>query len=361
VQARGVSGTRLEILGVQNVKFTVRSQVGTVTLIHSFVVCQLQIDSAGILGLNFLQKVGAEISLTDNLLTIHAQHFPLSSAGLSALASQYSIAPQNPPHGLITRGAERALDLADGWEDYGSCIGTVELAVAVSVPPLSGRIARGRVVRRGDSSEFKAPPNCELMVEPVLRQPPGIYLARIVATVSCDVNKEISPRAHGKGRWSEVPLGSKDAGKLNYPCVKIENNNCGEVMTPQSKAGSGERQPESPKSSMAKIVADSSLNVRNRGMNSELQSATSCVPVENRFGNRTDTSRQIDRHKGNKIKHTGETNKICIRETGGHILGYVPIQIMNLSLEEITLSKHMCVGVASPTEICAGGELEIHS
>jgi hypothetical protein len=74
VQARGVSGMKLEILGVQNVKFIVRSQLGSKTFIHSFVVCPLEVCRAGILGLDFLQKVGAGISLTDNLLTIRNQH-----------------------------------------------------------------------------------------------------------------------------------------------------------------------------------------------------------------------------------------------------------------------------------------------
>jgi hypothetical protein len=57
---------------------------------------------------------------------------------------------------VITHESERALGLTDCWEEDERCIGTVELAEAVSVPPLSGRVARGRVVRRGDLAEFKA-------------------------------------------------------------------------------------------------------------------------------------------------------------------------------------------------------------
>jgi hypothetical protein len=38
-------------------------------------------------------------------------------------------------------------------------------------------------------------------------------------------------------------------------------------------------------------------------------------------------------------------------------MGYVPIHILNLSLEEIELPKHMYVGLASPTEPCVGDEL----
>jgi hypothetical protein len=47
--------------------------------------------------------------------------------------------------------------------------------------------------------------------------------------------------------------------------------------------------------------------------------------------------------------------KLC--KGGRRILGYVPIQILNLSLEEVELPKHMYVGLASPTEPCVGNEL----
>jgi hypothetical protein len=45
--------------------------------------------------------------------------------------------------------------------------------------------------------------------------------------------------------------------------------------------------------------------------------------------------------------------KLC--KGGRRILGYVPIQILNLSLEEVELPKHMYVGLASPTEPCVAG------
>jgi hypothetical protein len=230
----------------------------------------------------------------------------------------------------------------------------------LSVPPLSGRIARGRVVRRGDSADFKAPPSYEIMVEPVKRCLPGIYLARVVATVRCNVDNEIFPGAHGVQPLVGVPLGSKDAESLNSPCINIKSGNCKGVMTSQRQAGSGERQPESPKSSLQEADADSLLeiDIGNRGVAPGLQSAESSRPVENEFRNHTDTLRQIERHKGNELKHTGETSDIGTRETGGQIIGYVPIQIVNLSLEEITLTKRMYVGIASPTEPCVRNELE---
>jgi hypothetical protein len=143
--------------------------------IHPFIMRPLESCSAGILGLDFLQRVGAEISLTGNLLTLRNQRFSLSSAGLPARILSDPEVPRESARGLITHGPERALDPTDRWEEDESCIGTVELAEAVSVPPLSGRIARGRVVRRGDLTEFKAPRNYVIMVDPEKRLP-GIYI-----------------------------------------------------------------------------------------------------------------------------------------------------------------------------------------
>jgi hypothetical protein len=58
VQARGVSGTNSEVLDVQEIQFTIRFPSGSMTFIHPFIVCPLEICSDGILGLNFLQRVG---------------------------------------------------------------------------------------------------------------------------------------------------------------------------------------------------------------------------------------------------------------------------------------------------------------
>jgi hypothetical protein len=61
--------------------------------------------------------------------------------------------------------------------------------------------------------------------------------------------------------------------------------------------------------------------------------------------------------RGTRRKHTGKIGITESRKGGSKIIGYVPIQIINLSLEEVTLSNHMYVGIASPTETCVGSEL----
>lgn len=52
MQARGVSGTQLDILGVQDVKFRIGTEGNSMTFVHPFIVSPLEICSAGILGMD---------------------------------------------------------------------------------------------------------------------------------------------------------------------------------------------------------------------------------------------------------------------------------------------------------------------
>ena len=88
-------------------------------------------------------------------------------------------------------------------------------------------------------------------------------------------------------------------------------------------------------------------------------------PVENEIGIQVDTTQehmaQADRieikgHKRKEISNPQKVKDATQRVTFKNnkeiqVLGYVPIQIANLSLEEIELSKHRYIGVASPTQI----------
>jgi hypothetical protein len=82
VQARGVTGTQLEILGLQKVEFNLGNKDYYMTFEHTFVVSPLVRGRSGILGMDFLQRVGAEISLTAQLLTIGRRSFPLKGREL---------------------------------------------------------------------------------------------------------------------------------------------------------------------------------------------------------------------------------------------------------------------------------------
>ena len=73
---------------------------------------------------------------------------------------------------------EGGLGSGGDWE------GTIELVEAVTVPPLSARITRFRIVRRDDPKiidDVKAPRNQAVFLEPVGL--PGVYMAPVVATL----------------------------------------------------------------------------------------------------------------------------------------------------------------------------------
>jgi predicted aspartyl protease len=79
IKARGVSGTQLVILGEKEVEFMICDRDFALSFIHTFVVSRLTRCSSGILGMDFLQRVGAEISLTSQSLSMVSYSFPLRS------------------------------------------------------------------------------------------------------------------------------------------------------------------------------------------------------------------------------------------------------------------------------------------
>jgi len=77
VKARGVTDTILEVLGEQDVEFIIINQDCCLIFKHTFIVSPLEHCSSGNLGMDFLQHVGAEISLTTQSLNIGHYTFPL--------------------------------------------------------------------------------------------------------------------------------------------------------------------------------------------------------------------------------------------------------------------------------------------
>ena len=61
----GVTGEALDVVGQQQVSFTLGGQ----RLNHSFLVCLLPTETAGLLGMDFFEKFGAEISFKERILT----------------------------------------------------------------------------------------------------------------------------------------------------------------------------------------------------------------------------------------------------------------------------------------------------
>jgi hypothetical protein len=186
IQARGITGTQLDILGEQEVKFKLQSDNSYMCFVHTFVVTPLKRCSSGILGMDFLQCVGAEISPTSSLLCIGHYSFPLKGQK-PEFSEVRQLATAGQPESRCSDHEEARVEPVDDWE------GTVELAETVMVPPLSVRIARCRVIRRDGPAVVKVPRNEAVLIDP--EGLPGIYIARIVAKL--DVSNMSSLDASG--------------------------------------------------------------------------------------------------------------------------------------------------------------------
>ena len=126
VQASCVTGTQLDLIGEQKVKFKLRNKHGSMTFVHRFVVSPSRRCRSGILGMDFLQRVGAETSLTAQLLCIGHCSFPLGGLGADVSMVQR----------LINAGHEESSGLGSEEgevESVGDWEGTLELAETVTV------------------------------------------------------------------------------------------------------------------------------------------------------------------------------------------------------------------------------------
>ena len=129
VQARGVTGTQLKIIGEQEIEFKLKTRGQYVNFVHTFIVSPLERCSSGILSMDFLQSVGAEISLTAQSLHVGGYSFPLKGQESKFATVQRltnAEAEQTSRRGQ-KEGEGRSVE---DWE------GTVELAETVTVPPL---------------------------------------------------------------------------------------------------------------------------------------------------------------------------------------------------------------------------------
>jgi len=83
VQARGITGIQVDILGEQKVRFVLQSDRGKKVFEHTLVVSPLGRCSSGTLGMDFLQRVGAGISLTFPVPQNTPPFFSIEGSGAS--------------------------------------------------------------------------------------------------------------------------------------------------------------------------------------------------------------------------------------------------------------------------------------
>jgi len=341
VQARGVTGTQLEILGEQEVEFILRNNDDWKSFKHTFVISPLRRCSSGILGMDFLQRVGAEISLTTQSLCIDRYSFPLRGRESEVSDVRRLInAEQTEP--LSPDQEERGVGFVGDWE------GTVELAETVTVPPLSVRIARCRVIRRDDPMVGKVPRNQEILVEP--GGLPGVYMARVVATLQGNVSSskvlpvycpDVVHRMSSLVESVFSPLGILNT--CDTFVAGSDGDIAADVTSSNEEAGMGECLPQMPGGGLSDTTTS---------QGNDLQAEEGSRPVENP-GNRVDTkdNKTVQGNKGQPSKKSQKDSIVNVDKQvkkGTQILGYVPIQIANLSLEEVKLQKQICVGKPDP-------------
>jgi len=144
----------------------------------------------------------------------------------------------------------------------------------------------------------------------------------------------------------------QDSGFLNVgssgDAVYGPRRNSHLQMRYMAVGGAGECQPELP---------EGGLTLATTSHRDDLQAAeSSSFPVENIFGTQVDTHQinmaQVNRTKGQEVDMKIHENNVNWRvKKGTQLLGYVPIQVMNLSLEVINLNKQQYIGVASPIQV----------
>jgi hypothetical protein len=223
---------------------------------------------------------------------------------------------------------------------------TVELAETVTVTPLSVRIARCRVVRRDDSTIVKVPRNQEIMVDP--EGQPVVYLARIVATLDVDKSSSNvggSPPFMVNNRKSPL-VESVLSPRVEVKISRDDRNPVALRGDGISGTGTGECLSESPEGSLPVATTDH---------RDDLEVEHSSLPVETGIGTQVDT---INPHVLNKNegqvennKKLNKVNKVCKGRQPQktiQVLGCVPVQIVNLSLEGVRLEKHRYIGETSP-------------
>jgi len=197
----------------------------------------------------------------------------------------------------------------------------------------------------------KVPPDQNILVEP--GGLPGVYMARVVVKLQSNNNL---PQGKSTSGYLSV-CGQKKSSLVEsvfFPFSKVNTCNtfvarsdediAADVSSSNGKAGTGECLPQMP---------EGGLPYASTSRGNDLQaSEEDSRPVENP-GNQVDTkddkiTKSEQGQFSEKYQKENVANINNLAQKGTQIVGYVPIQVVNLSLEEIELSKRTYVGEASP-------------
>jgi len=171
---------------------------------------------------------------------------------------------------------------------------------------------------------------------------PGVYLAQIVATL-----KESTSSSNA---GDSTPF---MVSKIKSPLVEFVSSPCDEENVNRGDSISGSGTGE-----CLTRMTGGGLPVAATDHRDDLQIRRSPLPVEAGIGTQVDTTHPhvLDKELGQdkfdrKRNSVNESDKWRQPHRKIQILGCVPVQVVNLSLEEITLKKSTNIGVASPIQI----------
>ncbi|KAJ4430800.1 hypothetical protein ANN_19391 [Periplaneta americana] len=169
VVIRGANGQKVKTFGTQTVKFL----MGSEQFEFKFVISDIRISAAGIIGMEFLRYVGARIDVQSNSLVIGRQTVTLINTDLQSC----NVASVSGKSGSVSAMASQSSD-----HDQLDWSGPILLAESVVLPPHTVKIVRGKVMGRHNLS-CNPKTSQVLLVEPTSDQDglPGIHVARSIS------------------------------------------------------------------------------------------------------------------------------------------------------------------------------------
>lgn len=396
VVIRGANGQKVKTFGTQTVKFL----MGSEQFEFKFVISDIRISAAGIIGMDFLRYVGARIDVQSNSLVIGRQTVTLINTDLQSC----NVASVSGKSGSVSAMASQS-----STHDQLDWSGPILLAESVVLPPHTVKIVRGKVMGRHNLS-CNPKTSQVLLVEPTSDQDglPGIHVARSISqlgnfrTIVNDARGHSSlVDDHGSGYVRKVSMN----GQKN--CDRNKSNNC----VPHCNASGQENFPtnikglsQSKNPSPDKLVGSDEQSLMILSVNGAAESAfatgklddrpvlnkETIIPVNSQGQVRQINNCEHQLCESSTFDDNGEVlfcsrsseqgvnvglnrelklEEKLVMENAPHeavnvlkcekILGYVPIQIVNFSPEPVSLVKHRVIGEASVANLGVDQESEI--
>ena len=314
VTARDITGNDLKIVGKQ----TVVMRIGNVECEHTFLVSEIGTPGDGILGVDFLQSVRATVDLKTGYLQMGTNRYRLieSTKGLVVVVrtptggddvlSSCSKELDTPMGDCITSHHSLAGSKGTGPEDP---VGHAEVHLpgTTLLSPLSVKIVHGKIVGRCNLTSVPH----EVVFEPVQAMVPGIYAPNCASTVEL-VQDPVNPACGNPTRSKDPMLYVPSVPQSSEPPVLDELHP--RFVGPVEWRITQNRESETRECSTKNRDSETKIDQ----MSCSVETSWNDVSQENRS-----IHSKCSKLESNRVRN----------------LGYIPVQILNTSEEEIVLSK----------------------